>query len=104
MKAKVYTVETRKRSYSVVGTSIKDIKTYIEDNKNDLDLSFDMSGYYKVILDKFNDVSSYTIYDKGLESEYIDLVYLNQGNCQFCTSLASYELYENNKHLIKENN
>ncbi len=103
MKVKVYTVETRKRIYSVVGISIKDVKTYIEDNKNDLDLSFDMSGYYKVTLDKFNGVSSYTIYDKGLESEYIDLVYLNQGNCQFCTSLASYELFEKNKHLIKEN-
>lgn len=68
---KVYEVETRKKSYLAVGTSIKDVKEYIKENKKDLDLSFDMSGFYTVSLNKDILVNSYEFYD-----EYIDIVNL----------------------------
>ncbi len=102
-KVKVYNFETRKKNYLVVGTSVKDVISYFEDNKYDLDLSFDMSGYYKVSLAKGDGmkVSSYTLYDKGLETEYIDEVNLQYGdNVEFVTNLAGYELYENHREMI----
>ena len=48
--AKVYYFETEKKIYTVVGTSIKDVKDYIEENKRDF--SFDMNGSYKVSIQK----------------------------------------------------
>lgn len=71
-KVKVYTLETRKRSYNVLGTSIIDVKDYLAKNLNDLDLSFDMSGYYKVTLDRNLWVNWYDV----LDSEYVDTISL----------------------------
>lgn len=91
-KIKVYNLETRKRSYVVVGTSIRDVKEYIEENKRDLDLSFDMSGYYKVVLDNSIFVNWYDMCD-----ENIDVINLTNNkdevvNYEFATDDAQYNL------------
>ena len=67
-KVKVYNLETRKRSYLVVGTSINDVKEYLEDNKKDLDLSFDMSGHYSVSLNKDISVNWYDMCDDSVDT------------------------------------
>ena len=100
---KAYIVETRKRSYTAVGTSIRDVEEFIEENKRDLDLSFDMSGYYKVSLDRSVGmyVSGYTLLDVGLSSECAGDVSLRSGDrIEFVTHYALCELYYNYKNLI----
>jgi hypothetical protein len=99
MKAvKVYTVTTKKAIYTVVGTSINDVKEYIEENKRDLNLSFDMSGYYKVSLDKDLFVNWYDMCD-----ENIDIINLTNSNLKvnltpyFSTSNADYNLLLNDR-------
>lgn len=47
---KVYTVETRKQSYTVLGTSKKDVLEFVNSNRHKF--TFDTSGYFKVALDK----------------------------------------------------
>ena len=71
IQVKAYWVETRKKSYIALGTSLKDVKNYVEDNKRDLDLTFDMSGYFKVTLNKDIWVNWYDMCD-----EYVDVINL----------------------------
>ena len=51
-KLKLYTVETKKKSYNFVGSSIQDVKEYINKNKEYLYLTFDMSESFKVIYER----------------------------------------------------
>ncbi|MCF6244361.1 MAG: hypothetical protein L3J43_04940 [Sulfurovum sp.] len=76
---KVYYVETRKKTYVVVGTSIVDVKDYVQSNKRDLDLSFDMSGHFKVSLAKDIEIKNIITLDDG-EIDYFEL-YDNTSKC-----------------------
>ena len=87
---KVYYVETRKKTYICIGTSIKDVKDYVESNKRNLDLSFDMSGYYNVKLAKDIEIKN-TVFDDGFVDyfELYDNTLNIETNENFITTEAS---------------
>lgn len=89
---KVYTLETRKKSYTVVGTSVRDVKEYYEENKKNLDIVTDMSGYYKVILDNEAWVQWYDMCDESVDEINIDSSYRFSGLVTFSTETAKEQL------------
>ena len=44
-QVKAYWVETRKKSYIALGTSLKDVKNYVEDNLGNLVKDTDLSKF-----------------------------------------------------------
>ncbi len=69
---KVYYVQTGKKSYIAIGTSIKDVEDFVQSNKRDLDLSFDMSGHFKVSLANDIEIKNIVTFDDG-EIDYFEL-------------------------------
>ena len=86
---KVYYVVTRKKTYIAIGTSKADVKDYVQSNKRDLDLSFDMSGHFTVSLAKDIEIKNSIFLDDG-EIDYFEL-YDNTLKC------------DTNEHFITNN-
>ena len=63
---KIYNIETEKRKYLAIGTSIKDVKDYVDENKRDL--SLDIGRHFKVTLNKDTYVNWYDMCDENIDS------------------------------------